>query len=434
MRFFLGLTLSCAAMATGAGAEHRDLKNKPVINSSHHVSAISLRPILRPQPTALTSAVHATSTHSDFSHWLGKFRDRAIQLNIPAYILDGALSNITYDTDVIARDQNQSEFTRTIWEYLDAAVSQHRIQSGREALDRFAENLTAIENTYGVEKEVVVAIWGLESAYGEFRGRKNVVQSLATLSFDGRRGTFFESQLIAALRILQNGDIGTQDITGSWAGAMGHTQFMPTSFLEYAVDFNGDGKRDIWSDDPTDALASTAAYLKRFGWTQDQPWGVEVKLPANFDFELVNRNITRLPSVWTELGVRAINRPVTDTFGPASLLTPAGRKGAAFMVFKNFNVIKRYNSASAYVMGVGHLSDRLQGRPPIQATWPRDDRALKLSERKELQTRLARRGFNPGEIDGMIGPMTTAAVKKYQNSLGLIPDGYISLNLLKKLH
>lgn len=343
-----------------------------------------------------------------------------------------AFEGLRYDPDVIRRDANQSEFTKTIWDYLDTAASAARVKNGRAALQKHNKTLSAIEGQYGVDKEVIVAIWGLESAYGGFRGNNNTIQSLATLAYDGRRGAFFEEQLIAALAILQNGDTSPRNMTGSWAGAMGHTQFMPTSYLSYAVDFTGDGRRDIWSDDPTDALASTAAYLAHFGWEKNVPWGVEVTIPASFDYALANRKIKKKPSDWARLGVKGVNKNVSD-HGQASVLLPAGGQGAAFLIFDNFAVIERYNTADAYVIGVGHLSDRITGGGPIQADWPRQDRALTFSERQEMQRRLTRAGFDTQGVDGKIGPKTIDAVRAYQAKKGMPQDGYASLKLLKSL-
>lgn len=396
----------------------------------------SLRPSVRPQATE-ASVVQVTqiSTRSEraFQSWIGDFRRRARSQGISDRVLDDAFRGVTYDPDVIKRDRNQSEFTKTIWEYLDSAASDTRIKNGKDALRKHARTLDAIERHFGVDKEVVLAIWGLESAYGTFRGKNDIVRSLATLAFDGRRGAFFEEQLIAALKILQSGDTTARKMTGSWAGAMGHTQFMPTSYLSYAVDFTGDNKRDIWSDDPTDALASSAAYLKRFGWIKGQPWGVEVQLPRGFNYALADRDIQRMPSQWAQLGVVDMNgRPVRD-YGAASVLLPAGGDGAAFLIFKNFEVIERYNTADAYVIGVGHLSDRIKGGPAIKAKWPRGDRALTFDERKEMQKLLTRKGFDTQGVDGRIGPKTISAVRAYQLANRLTPDGYASLRLLKHL-
>ena len=214
---------------------------------------------------------------------------------------------------------------------------------------------------------------------------------------------------------------------------MGHTQFIPTSYLAYAVDFTGDGKRDIWSDDPADALASTASYLANFGWISGQPWGVEVRLPNGFDYTQANRRIQRLPSEWARMGVTGLNGRVVRDYGDASVLLPAGAQGAAFLIFHNFSVIERYNTADAYVIGVGHLSDRIAGGGAIQASWPRGDRALVFGERQELQRRLTAAGHSTQGIDGRIGPLTIDAIRSYQRSQGLVPDGYASLSLLMRL-
>ena len=393
------------------------------------------RPKLRPSPASKQVRPEIDSSAKDvgFQQWIGELRTRALAGDISADTFERAFRGVRYDPDVIRRDSNQSEFTKTMWDYLDSAASDTRVENGQAALAKYNRTLDAIEARYGVEKEVVVAVWGLESNYGTFRGKNDVVQSLATLAYDGRRGAFFEGQLMAALKILQSGDTAPRNMTGSWAGAMGHTQFIPTSYLDYAVDFTGDGKRDIWSDDPTDALASTAAYLAKFGWVSGQPWGVEVTLPGNFDYASASRKIMRTPAEWARLGVTGVNgRPVPD-HGPASILLPAGSQGVAFMVFRNFAVIERYNAADAYVIGVGHLSDRIGGGARFAASWPRGDRALTFVERKEMQQRLTDAGFDTQGVDGKIGPKTLAAVRGFQRARGLKPDGYASLGLLKTL-
>ncbi|WP_121060472.1 lytic murein transglycosylase [Chachezhania antarctica] len=394
---------------------------------------VSLRPEIRPATFPAPEPLPVAGENARFHAWIGAFRDRAQAQGIRSATLDAAFAGVRYDSDVIRLDRNQSEFSKTIWQYLDSAVSDSRVTNGKTALQNQQATLLAIERKYGVDKEVVVAIWGLETNYGTFRGSNNVIEALSTLAFDGRRAAFFEDQLIAALQILQTGDTTPANMKGSWAGAMGHTQFMPTSYLEYAVDFTGNARRDIWSDDPADALASTAAYLKRHGWTTGQPWGVEVSLPRGFDYALADRQITKVPSAWAALGVTgADGRPVPN-HGNAAILLPAGGQGAAFMIFDNFAVIERYNSADAYVIGVGHLSDRIGGGPTIQHPWPREDRALTFSERKEMQERLTAHGFDTKGIDGRIGPRTVDAVRAYQQANNMLPDGYASLAVLKRL-
>ncbi|MEO0653905.1 MAG: lytic murein transglycosylase [Pseudomonadota bacterium] len=378
-------------------------------------------------------SAQASVSNRAFERWISDFRRRALAQGIRPQVFDAAFQGVRYNADVIQRDRNQSEFTKQIWEYLDSAVSSTRVRNGKAALRDNRRVLAQIEETYGVEAEVVVAVWGLESAYGEYKGNTPIIGALATLAFDGRRGRFFEEQLVAALRIIQSGDVSPRGMTGSWAGAMGHTQFIPTSYLAYAVDFRGDGKRDIWSDDPTDALASTAAYLNRFGWTKGQPWGVEVQLPRGFDYSQAGARVKKSPQRWAQLGVRDMDGTAVPNYGEASILLPAGSRGAAFMIFNNFHVIERYNAADAYVIGVGHLSDRIAGGPAIRASWPVADPPLRFSERQELQRRLTRAGFDTDGVDGIIGPNTISAIRSYQRSIGVTPDGYASYEILRRL-
>jgi membrane-bound lytic murein transglycosylase B len=368
-----------------------------------------------------------------FQTWIAEFRARAAAMGISADTLNVAFKDVRLDPTVIEKDRNQSEFVKPIWAYLDAAVSAERIANGQAAIRTHHALLDRIEARYGVEREFVVAIWGLESRYGENRGKSPVISALATLAFEGRRAAFFEDQLIAALRILQAGDVTPDRMLGSWAGAMGHTQFMPTSYLDHAVDFTGDGRRDVWGQDPTDALASTAAYLAAAGWMKGQPWGQEVSLPPGFDFDLSGKRVKKPVEAWIALGIRrADGGPVTGK-GLASVLLPAGAQGAAFLIFANFQAIERYNAADAYVIAVGHLADRLRGASPILADWPRGDHALGLAERKELQQRLTLAGFDTGGVDGMIGPNSVAALRAFQRTIGVPPDGYASVEILKRL-
>ncbi|NNF92774.1 MAG: lytic murein transglycosylase [Boseongicola sp.] len=390
-------------------------------------------PKSRPSEEASMVLAQASTSNIAFARWIEGFRSRARSAGIRDSAFNAAFQGVRYNTDVIQKDRNQSEFTKQIWEYLDSAASETRVRNGREALKQHKRLLSEIEARYGVEAEVVTAVWGLESAYGAFRGSNPLIESLATLAFDGRRGRFFEQQLIAALQIIQSGDVAPSRMTGSWAGAMGHTQFIPTSYLAYAVDFRGDGKRDIWSDDPTDALASTAAYLNRFGWRKGQPWGVEVVLPKGFDYRQTGERIKKSPSQWAAMGVRDTRGRPVPNHGQASILLPAGSQGAAFMIFNNFHVIERYNTADAYVIGVGHLSDRIAGAGPLNADWPRDDRNLRFREKQEMQKLLTARGFNTQGVDGIIGPNTIQAIRRFQSSVGLVPDGYASYEILKRL-
>ena len=380
---------------------------------------------------AIASTAQAQS--SGFANWIAGFRGRARAAGISDRTFAAAFADVRYLTDSIERDRNQAEFTRPLADYMGTAASDARVSNGREMVRRHAGVLTAIDQRYGVEPHVVTAVWGMESNYGARRGDVPLIATLATLAYDGRRGRFFESQLIAALKILQNGDVTPQNMTGSWAGAMGHTQFIPTSYEAYAVDFTGDGRRDIWSDDPSDALASTAAYFRRFGWRRGQPWGVEVILPRGFDYSQSGRAVTRSPDDWARQGMRGVDGQPVRNFGNASLITPTGAGGPAFLVFRNFDVISRYNNAEAYIIGVGHLGDRIRGLGPLRASWPAGERQLRRSERRELQQRLTNAGFSTQGVDGRIGPNSRAAIRAYQRSQGLIPDGHASLSLLQRL-
>jgi membrane-bound lytic murein transglycosylase B len=389
----------------------------------------SPRPQARPVETArLATAVQRTAS---YDQWIAGFRPRALSQGISAQTFDRAFAGVGFNEDSIRRDRHQPEFTRPIWAYLDSAVSDTRIENGRRALRDHARTLAAIEARFGVEKEIVVAIWGLESSFGAMRGNTPIIETLATLAYEGRRRAFFEEQLIAALRILQAGDVTPTRMVGSWAGAMGHTQFIPTSYLDYAVDFTGDGRRDIWCDDPSDALASAAAYLQRFGWQRGQPALVEVRLPAGFNPH--HANTSRSVQEWRSMGIEAQRGASLPASGEATLLFPAGTNGPALLTFRNFQVIKRYNNADSYAIAIAHLADRLRGSGPFVASWPRDDRPLNEAERMELQRLLARAGHYDGEIDGRIGGGSLAAVRAWQQANGLAPDGYVSMALLQRM-
>jgi lytic murein transglycosylase len=381
----------------------------------------------------LSASTAVAQTPDTFDTWLDGFRDRAIAAGIGTDTLDAALPSIAFLPDVIEKDRNQFEFTRTVWDYLDRAVSDDRIIFGQRALAEHAALFDQIESRFGVDRHIVAAIWGLESSYGAARGDIPTLSALATLAHDGRRGDFFESQLLSALGFLDRGEVSPDHLIGSWAGAMGHTQFMPTSLDAHGVDLQGDGRRDIWSDDPTDALASTAAYLAANGWITDQPWGVEVILPAGFDYTLARDTNRQSPAYWQSLGITtATGDPLPDA-GAGTILLPGGHRGAAFLIFRNFTVLETYNTADAYVIAVGHLADRLQGGPPLTGTWPREERALTFDERIEMQERLTAAGFDTRGIDARVGPLTVAAIRGYQRANGLVPDGFPSVALLETL-
>ncbi|PJE27800.1 lytic murein transglycosylase [Pseudooceanicola antarcticus] len=395
----------------------------------------SLRPQLRPRDlgTASTSAPQAQPVASNpgFEAWKRGFRGRAMAQGITAATFDRAFRGARFMPDVIKKDRNQSEFTKSIQDYMEGAVSDSRVRNGRRAYGQQSRLFSRIERSYGVPGRYIAAIWGLETAYGSYRGKTPLISSMATLAYEGRRGRFYEAQLIALLKVVQHGDSTPENMQGSWAGASGHTQFMPTSYLSYAVDFTGDGRRDIWAEDPSDSLASSANYLSRHGWKAGQPWGLEVVLPQGFDYSLSN-GPEKMPSAWARLGVRPARGELRD-YGQARLLLLAGAKGPAFLVFDNFDVIKRYNNADTYALAVGILGDRIAGAGDITRPWPAGERMLKRDERIELQQRLQARGYDTGGIDGILGSRSIAAIRAYQRRAGMLPDGHPSVALLTRL-
>lgn len=367
-----------------------------------------------------------------FSGWLAAFQRRAGTAGVSSNALR-ALSRARYLKSVVKADRKPAETERNLQDYIHAAASPQRISGGQKALLRYPTLLKKIEQKYGVPKEVIVAIWGMESSFGAARGTMPVLSTLATLAYEGRRRELFEAELLAALRILSAGDVKPSRLIGSSAGAMGHTQFMPSSFLEHAVDFNRDGRRDIWSHDPTDALASTASYLHANGWRSRQPWAIEVRLPQGFDLAKTGRVFPRRLREWGAQGVTDMAGRRVSGAASGALILPAGPLGPVFMIFHNFHVLKTYNYADSYVIGVGHLSDRLAGRNPITSDFPETPWGLTTAQRVELQQRLNALGFPAGRPDGVIGEKGRAAIRAFEKSRGLRVTGVPSQALLAAL-
>ncbi|MDT3718683.1 lytic murein transglycosylase [Pseudomonas oryzihabitans] len=392
-----------------------------------------------PAPASATTAP-ATAAEAmpqpdeSFEQWRNRFRALALSRGISANIFDQAFVGVEPDPAVIAADRSQPEFTKPVWEYLNTAVSPLRVRNGKSLIIQQAGLLAALEARYGIEPARLVAFWGMESNYGNNMGNKGVIRSLATLAYEGRRPDFAQDQLIAALGILQHGDVTADRMIGSWAGAMGQTQFIPTTYDQYAVDFDGDGRRDIWGS-TADALASTANYLKASGWQDGKPWGYEVRVPANFDYSLADMSVRKTLAEWTALGIQGLDlpQPAAQPSDSASLLLPAGYRGPAFLVFNNFRTILKYNNSTSYALGVALLSERYRDAGQIAASWPTDDLPLSRSERVELQQRLAALGLDPGSADGIIGANTRKAIRAYQQSQGWPADGYPNHQLLEKL-
>jgi membrane-bound lytic murein transglycosylase B len=346
---------------------------------------------------------------------------------------DRAFAGFAVDPEVIELANYQPEYVKPIGEYLDRAVSDKRVEVGKQKLAEYQALVGALENRYGVDRHIIIAIWGVESNYGVQPGDKNVIRSLASLICSNTKAKFGRSQINSALKILQRGDINYEAMNGSWAGAMGHTQFIPTTYSAYAVDHDGDGKRDIWGNIP-DALASTASYLKVSNWRAGETWGYEVRLPAGLNPKKGSESGLKTLGEWQRLGVaRANGEPYPRASDKASLFSPEGKQGPSFLLLNNFRSLLRYNVAKSYALAVGHLSDRIRGGARFVQPWPTDETHLSLEQRMELQQYLIAQGILEGEPDGVIGRGTLEAIKTYQRSKGLGVDGFPSLTLLKRL-
>ena len=343
-----------------------------------------------------------------------------------------ALDALTPDPEVQRLAARQPEYVKPIWAYLTHMVTQERLSLGREQLKAREAFLDGLEAKYGVPRGILIAIWGVETNYGGNKGSFSVLRSLATLGYEGKRADFGRQQLLYALRILQSGDVALADFKGSWAGAMGHTQFIPTTYADYAADGTGDGIKDIWTE-PRDALASAAYYLKRMGWQHGLVWGFEVAVPDDFNFAEARIKNAKPVSYWTDKGVRVNGGAIDETLGDVSIFAPAGLRGPVFLLTKNFRVLLRYNTAPAYALAVGHLSQRFFGAAPFNRAWPNADRPLLPDEIAELQRRLRKAGYDTGDIDGVLGRQTIAAVRDYQKDRGLAADGFATPGLLEVL-
>jgi lytic murein transglycosylase len=376
------------------------------------------------------------SSAAGFSQWKVGFAREAIKKGIKPEILARVFDGVVLNERVIKADRYQPEFSKSAGDYFEIVVSRKRVREGQRLLKKGKQDFASIEQKYHVPASVFIAIWGAESFYGHVYGDYDVIEALATLAYTGRRMSWARTQLFSVLRSIQTGRIKSERVVGSWAGAMGHTQFIPTTFESFAVDFTGDGHVDFWSEDALDALASAANYLLKSGWRYGEAWGIEVLLPEKIDYGMLHEQFVRSVSFWAQQGVVAADgRQLPLNIKKASVIVPSGSQGPAFMVLPNFHVIKKYNNATLYALAVGHLSDRLSGKAALIASWPKEKKPLTSHEVQEIQSLLLSLGYNPGGIDGIAGARTKFAIRNYQKSKRQIEDGYPSrllLSLLRK--
>jgi len=415
------LLLTACAGAPLAEAE-------PATPEPQTVKASIETPATAPAPT------EALTQTQRFELWKGRFINAAIAKNYAPELVRSVITPAKINPLALERDANQPEFTKPVWSYVDGAASDSRISGGRNKMTETDPVLDVIEDRYRVPREVLTAIWGLETSYGRILGKHDIIDSLSTFAFEGRRKDFGEKQLYALLDLLAAGDVRREQLTGAWAGAMGMTQFIPTTFRDYAVDLDGNGNKDLWTD-PGDALASAANYISRSGWRAGEPVMTEVKLPAAFDYSVTDGSKKTI-NEWTALGVVPVSGRRWSTeagFLDAKLIAPGGSRGPKFLTFKNFDVLKRYNNSTSYVMGISVLSDALARKPGIQQDWPRGDKLLSFSDKKAMQQKLTDLGYSTNGVDGRIGPNSRRAIRAWQAANGLTADGYMEQTLFKRL-
>ena len=382
-------------------------------------------------PLMTAEAIRASA--ANFHSCIQRFWPAAAKRGISRNTFAKYTAALTPDLRIMDLLDNQPEFTKSVWDYLDILVTGERIERGRALLEKYRSVFDAVERIYGVDRYTIAAIWGVETNYGTLGGERPVLRSTATLACVGRRQNYFREEFLSTLEILQRGDVRPEHLVGSWAGAFGPTQFMPTAFKRYAVDFDRDGRRDVVDSIP-DIIASTANNLKKDGWIIGQTWGYEVIVPTTFNFLLADNSRTMSIREWERNGIRRPHgHPFPRPDDHAFLLVPAGVQGPGFLMLTNFGVIMKYNPAEAYALAIGHLADRLRGGGSFSQDWPRYERVLSRTERLELQQLLARHGFDVGEPDGQFGLKTRAAIRDFQAKSGRIPDGFASAGILDQL-
>jgi len=373
------------------------------------------------------------SEQTNFANFLREFRNTALNAGISPDLYDRATAGISFNPRIEEQNEKQPEFVRPIWEYLAGAITPQRIERGRELIGEHFGRFRRLTDRFGVPPQILTAIWGIETGYGRTMGSFNLIEALANLAFEGPRADFGKRELLATLQIAQQQGLNPAEMTGSWAGAFGQTQFVPTTFLKYAVDGDDDGHIDLWHSS-ADALASTANYLQQSGWQPGQIWGEEVRLPPDFAYANASLSVRKTVAEWEQSGVRAMpaqQLPAGDEL--ASIILPAGYRGPAFLVLNNFNVLLKYNGAIPYALAVGLLADRIKGLPGVRASWPTDEALLDQSSAIALQEGLTALGFPTGGADGVLGARTAQAVRTYQLARGLPADGYATESLLQRI-
>ncbi|QIL72840.1 lytic murein transglycosylase [Diaphorobacter sp. HDW4B] len=389
-------------------------------------------PIAAPAPAPELPAPTGPAKNQSFAQWLKSFEQRASDAGLSDKTIRGSLSNAQFIPRIVELDRAQPEFTRPPWAYLDGAVSQVRIDQGKALIRKYQRTFNAAEQRYGVPASVITAIWGMESNFGKNFGSFRAVDALATLAYDGRRYEWASRELLIALKIIDRGDIPASQMLGSWAGAMGHTQFLPSAYQRFAVDADGDGKRDIWGSIP-DVINSTANFLAQSGWKTGEVWGAEVRLPSRFDYARAEIKVVQPASTWAAEGVRSLDGSPLPNLDDASIITPAGARGPAILVGNNFRTLLKYNNSNNYALAVALIAQQIDGGPGLASTWPRDLEPLSRAEVKALQEALNAKGFITGTPDGVAGPATRVGLREYQKSVGLPADGYPTKDMLAKL-
>jgi len=430
--FLIGALLALAA--TPALARHKDTHHHHMAahRAADHPSHKSANEAMPAQSSSsIPAPAEAPGEDQKFYAFLHDFRGQALDAGIKPKTYDRAVDGISLNARVQQLNQQQPEFVRPVWDYLDSALSDSRVAKGEDKLDEFSRTLDRIETKYGIPREILVAIWGCETAYGESEGSFNLFEALATLAYEGPRADYGRTQLIAGLKIADEEGFDPHDMTGSWAGAMGHTQFVPTTYLDHAVDGDGDSKRDVWNSE-ADALASAANYLNALGWKEGERWGEEVQLPKDFAYEESDPDLKKSRNDWAKEGVTRIPSEPLKGDEKGAIFLPAGWRGPAFLTYDNFEVLQQYNASSTYALAVALLADRYRGRI-VQASWPRDEQPLAREQMTELQGELSKLGYDAGNADGLLGKRTRSAIRAYQKMKKLPADGFPTLNLFYQI-